>query len=67
VLTIATEFDFVPRLLAVLAAILPEATPGFDGAVARRMGAFCRTSHIHPRTGGLYACRLMVASSARDR
>jgi len=60
VLTVATEFDFVPRLLAVLAAILPEATPGFDRAVACRVSAFRRTSHIHPRNGGLYACPMMT-------
>jgi hypothetical protein len=40
-LTIATELDFFARLLAVLTAVLPEASAGFDDAVARRVGALC--------------------------
>jgi len=58
VLTVATQFDLVPRLLAVFTAILPERSLRLDRAVACRVGAFGRgSSHNHPRTGGLYASR----------
>jgi len=59
VLTVATEFGFVPRLLAVFTAVLPKRSLGLDRAVACGVGAFQGSSHIGPRIGGLYASRGM--------
>jgi hypothetical protein len=53
-LTIAAQLDLVARLLAVIAAVLPEWPLWLDGAVAGRVSAF-RSSHVDPPLGRLYA------------
>jgi len=65
VLAVAMEFGLVPRLLAVFTAVLPKGSLGVDGAVACGVGAFRGSSHIVPRTGGLYAPRGVRTSSSR--
>ena len=47
-LAIAAELDLVARLLAVIAAVLPEWSLRLDGAVAGRVGAFHRSRHVDP-------------------
>jgi hypothetical protein len=47
VLAIAPELDFVPRLLAVIAAILSEAAFGLDHALTRGVRALGGFGHDH--------------------
>jgi hypothetical protein len=54
-LAIAAQLDLVARLLAVIAAVLPEWSLRLDGAVAGRVGAFHRSSHVDPPLLRLYA------------
>jgi hypothetical protein len=54
-LAVATKLDLVARLLAVIAAVLPEWSLRLDGAVAGRVSAFHRSSHVDPPFDRLYA------------
>ena len=47
-LTVATQFDLVAGLLAVIAAVLSKWSLRLDGAVAGRVSAFHRSSHVDP-------------------
>ena len=54
-LAIAAKLDLVTRLLAVVAAVLPERSLWLDGAIAGRVGTFRRSSHVDPPMGRIYA------------
>ena len=54
-LAIAAKLDLVARLLAVIAAVLPERSFGLDGAVTGRVSALHRSSHGDPPLVRLYA------------
>jgi hypothetical protein len=47
-LAIAAQLDLVARLLAVIAAVLPVRSLRLDGAVAGRVSALGRSSHVDP-------------------
>ena len=47
-LAIAAQLDLVARLLAVIAAVLPEWSLRLDCAVAGRVSALHRSSHVDP-------------------
>ena len=54
-LAVAAELDLVARLLAVITAVLPERSLRLDGAVAGRVSAFRRSSHVDPPLVRIYA------------
>ena len=54
-LAVAAQLDLVARLLAVIAAVLPERSLWLDGAVAGRVSALHRSSHVDPPLVRMYA------------
>jgi hypothetical protein len=47
-LAVAAELDLVTRLLAVIAAVLSVRSLRLDGAIAGRVSALGRSSHVEP-------------------
>jgi len=54
-LAVAAELDLVARLLAVITAVLAERSLRLDGAIAGRVSALGRSSHIDPPLVRIYA------------